>query len=196
MRSSAISLRDAENDLVEARVIELREAPDLLGDRSYDLSYLRAIHRQIFQDVYDWAGDVRTVGIEKGDESFCPRAASASRWTMSPRRFTASNNSRLFPKQISRAPSRKVGPPVANGAETGRSCHGVVTTRTEHAGTTWHAVAPPRQVSSICGIHGNSANTLLADCKSVRSNAVCASTAWRAMGPAAPATLLGTDRSK
>ena len=66
------ALRDAQNDLVEARVIELREAPDLLGDRSYDLSYLRAIHRQLFQDVYDWAGDVRTVGIEKGDESFCP----------------------------------------------------------------------------------------------------------------------------
>lgn len=65
-------LRDAENDLVEARVIELREAPDLLGDRSYDLAYLRVIHRQLFQDVYDWAGDVRTVGIEKGDESFCP----------------------------------------------------------------------------------------------------------------------------
>ena len=66
------SLRDAENDLVEARVIELREAPDLLGDRSYDLAYLRAIHGQLFQDVYVWAGDVRTVGIEKGEESFCP----------------------------------------------------------------------------------------------------------------------------
>lgn len=66
------ALRDAENDLVEARVIELREASDLLGDRSYDLAYLRAIHRHLFQDVYVWAGDVRTVGIEKGDESFCP----------------------------------------------------------------------------------------------------------------------------
>jgi cell filamentation protein len=65
-------LRDAENDLVEARVIELRETPDLLGDRTYDLAYLCAIHRQLFQDVYTWAGDLRTVGIEKGDESFCP----------------------------------------------------------------------------------------------------------------------------
>jgi cell filamentation protein len=65
-------LQDAENDLVEARIIELREAPDLLGTRSYDLSYLQAIHRQLFQDVYVWAGDVRTVGIEKGNESFCP----------------------------------------------------------------------------------------------------------------------------
>jgi len=66
------ALRDAENDLVEARVIELREAPELLGDRTYDLAYLRAIHLQLFQDVYVWAGDVRTVGIEKGGESFCP----------------------------------------------------------------------------------------------------------------------------
>lgn len=66
------ALRDAENDLVEARVIELREVPHLLGDRTYDLAYLRAIHRQLFQDVYIWAGDVRTVGIEKGGESFCP----------------------------------------------------------------------------------------------------------------------------
>ncbi len=66
------ALRDAENDLVEARVIELREAPEILGDRTYDLRFLRAIHRQLFQDVYVWAGDLRTVGIEKGGESFCP----------------------------------------------------------------------------------------------------------------------------
>jgi cell filamentation protein len=66
------ALRDAENDLVEARVIELREAPELLGGRTYDLLYLRTIHRQLFQDVYVWAGEVRTVGIEKGGESFCP----------------------------------------------------------------------------------------------------------------------------
>ena len=67
-------LQNAENDLVETRLIELRENPGLLGDRSYDLRFIRAIHRQLFQDVYDWAGDFRTVGIEKGDESFCPPA--------------------------------------------------------------------------------------------------------------------------
>lgn len=65
-------LRNAETDLVEARIIELRESPDLLGDRTYDLAYLCAIHRQLFQDVYVWAGDLRTVGIEKDGESFCP----------------------------------------------------------------------------------------------------------------------------
>lgn len=68
------ALRDAEND-VEARVIELREAPDLLGDRTDDLTYLQTIHRQLSQDVYVWAGDVRTVGIEKGSEPSCPRGS-------------------------------------------------------------------------------------------------------------------------
>ncbi|MCH9731724.1 MAG: Fic/DOC family protein [Actinomycetia bacterium] len=65
-------LRDAENDLVETRVLELRESPAVVGTRIYDLAFLRAIHCQLFQDVYTWAGDLRTVGIEKGDESFCP----------------------------------------------------------------------------------------------------------------------------
>lgn len=69
---SADKLRDAENDLVEARLIELREKPALLGSRTYDLPFLQAIHRQLFQDVYEWAGSVRTVGIEKEAESFCP----------------------------------------------------------------------------------------------------------------------------
>lgn len=69
------ALQDAENDFVEARVIELREHPELVGRRTYDLAYLKAIHRQLFQDVYDWAGDLRTVGIEKGNESFCPPAS-------------------------------------------------------------------------------------------------------------------------
>lgn len=65
-------LRDAENDLGETRLIELRENPGLLGHRSYDLAYLQRIHRHLFQDTYEWAGDVRTVGVEKGGESFCP----------------------------------------------------------------------------------------------------------------------------
>lgn len=66
------ALQDAENDLVESRVIELREAPEILGARTYGLSHLQAIHRQLFQDVYIWAGDLRTVGMEKAGESFCP----------------------------------------------------------------------------------------------------------------------------
>lgn len=46
-----------------ARVAELERRP-VEGD--FDLKHLRAIHRHIFGDVYDWAGEFRTVDIAKG----------------------------------------------------------------------------------------------------------------------------------
>jgi cell filamentation protein len=67
-------LQEAENDLVEFRVAELRERPGLVN-QSFDLPHLRSIHRHLFQDVYEWAGELRTVGLAKGGgESFMPPA--------------------------------------------------------------------------------------------------------------------------
>lgn len=97
-------LRDAENDLVEARVIELREDPNLLGDRT-DLAYLRAIHRQLFQDIYVWAGDLRTVGIEKEDESFCAPGGISRPMEHVAARSTSSTGSERSAKVISLARS-------------------------------------------------------------------------------------------
>ncbi|RIK85488.1 MAG: cell division protein [Hyphomicrobiales bacterium] len=37
---------------------------------NFDLAHLRAIHRHLFQDVYDWAGEIRTVEISKGGHQF------------------------------------------------------------------------------------------------------------------------------
>jgi len=37
---------------------------------SFDLAHLRAIHHHLFQDVYDWAGELRTVEISKSDQQF------------------------------------------------------------------------------------------------------------------------------
>ncbi|MDT4853357.1 putative adenosine monophosphate-protein transferase fic [compost metagenome] len=37
----------------------------------YDLASLKRIHRQLFQDIYDWAGELRTVDISKGCTHFC-----------------------------------------------------------------------------------------------------------------------------
>lgn len=98
-------LRDAENDLVEARVIELREAPDLLGDRTYDLTFPRAIHRRLFQDVYVWAGDVRTVGIEKEGESFCPPGNVGQPMTHVAAEVHRLHQLKTFPRPTSRQPS-------------------------------------------------------------------------------------------
>ncbi len=36
----------------------------------FDLKHLRAIHRHLFQDVYDWAGEIRTLEISKGASQF------------------------------------------------------------------------------------------------------------------------------
>lgn len=65
------ALRDAEVDLSEYRLLETRENADVVGPRSYDMHHLASIHRHLFQDVYVWPGEVRTVGLEKGGESFC-----------------------------------------------------------------------------------------------------------------------------
>jgi cell filamentation protein len=37
----------------------------------FNLRHLRDIHRHLFQDVYAWAGSLRTVRIAKGDSAFC-----------------------------------------------------------------------------------------------------------------------------
>jgi cell filamentation protein len=37
----------------------------------WDLARLQAFHRHIFQDVYHWAGQLRTVDISKGGDLFC-----------------------------------------------------------------------------------------------------------------------------
>lgn len=38
----------------------------------FDLQHLQSIHRHLFQDVYGWAGEIRTVQISKGESSFLP----------------------------------------------------------------------------------------------------------------------------
>ncbi len=39
-----------------------------------DLAHLQAIHHHLFQDVYEWAGKLRTVEINKGGTQFLPSA--------------------------------------------------------------------------------------------------------------------------
>jgi cell filamentation protein len=60
-------LAQAEAELTGYRLIELQLNP-LTG--RYDLAHLQAFHRHVFGDVYDWAGELRTVSIGKG-QLFC-----------------------------------------------------------------------------------------------------------------------------
>jgi len=61
--SNPAELTRAEADLTASRLYDLQRAR-LAGD--YDLDHLRFFHRVIFGDVYDWAGELRTVSIGRG----------------------------------------------------------------------------------------------------------------------------------
>ncbi|MEQ4466536.1 putative adenosine monophosphate-protein transferase Fic [Enterobacter asburiae] len=49
----------------------LRAATLNLGPPARGLPHLSAIHRHLYQDIFDWAGDFREVDIYKGDTCFC-----------------------------------------------------------------------------------------------------------------------------
>ncbi len=42
-----------------------------LPEGTFDPTHYCALHRHLFQDVYDWAGEYRTVRIAKGSAMFC-----------------------------------------------------------------------------------------------------------------------------
>ncbi len=64
---TSADLEAAEREITHAALLWLRESP---VQATYDLPHLCAIHRRIFGDIYDWAGQVRTVAIAKGS-MFC-----------------------------------------------------------------------------------------------------------------------------
>lgn len=60
-------LHTFERKLTMLRLLEMIDKP-IKGN--FDFRHLKAIHRYIFQDVYDWAGKIRKVDIAKGN-MFC-----------------------------------------------------------------------------------------------------------------------------
>jgi cell filamentation protein len=59
-------LQRVEREFVQQRIEE--GAP--CGQ--FDLSHLQTIHHHLFQDIYDWAGEPRTIEIAKGSSHFLP----------------------------------------------------------------------------------------------------------------------------
>jgi cell filamentation protein len=60
----------AELDAFEAEISSAR-AEEPLPEGILDFKHYCAIHHHLFQDVYDWAGQPRTVRIAKGGNPFC-----------------------------------------------------------------------------------------------------------------------------
>jgi cell filamentation protein len=73
--STAAELETAEREITHAALIFLREEPVHPG---YDLTHLCVIHRRIFGDIYDWAGQIRTVAISKQSMFCLPRYIQSS----------------------------------------------------------------------------------------------------------------------
>lgn len=56
-------LKEAERKITSVRIAELKRKP-IKGEMNNE--YLKKIHKHIFKDIYQWAGDFRTVKISKG----------------------------------------------------------------------------------------------------------------------------------
>ncbi|MCU6677500.1 putative adenosine monophosphate-protein transferase Fic [Leclercia tamurae] len=67
-----LSIRQAER-LAQAayELTALRAATLPLGPLLRGLPHLCAIHQHLYQDIFDWAGDIREIDIYQGDTRFC-----------------------------------------------------------------------------------------------------------------------------
>jgi cell filamentation protein len=66
-----LDIRDqATLDAFEVEISTLR-AEEPLPEGDFDPEHYCRIHRHLFQDVYDWAGQYRTVRTSKGGNVFC-----------------------------------------------------------------------------------------------------------------------------
>ncbi|ENM5740058.1 Fic family protein [Vibrio mimicus] len=62
-------LDEAEVAFSEHRYIEYTSL--ISGLEDFDIGHFRHLHWVLFQDVYEWAGEVRDVDISKGNTRFC-----------------------------------------------------------------------------------------------------------------------------
>jgi len=63
-------------DNLEASLVTIRswELERISFDKTFDLHHLKAIHKHLFQGIYEWAGQVREVNLAKGETHFLPHS--------------------------------------------------------------------------------------------------------------------------
>jgi cell filamentation protein len=86
-----LGLKDpARLDQIE-RLIVTQRITEGAPRGDFDLNHLRAIHRHLFQDLYDWAGEIRTVEITKSGQLFQLRRFIEVGWADIHKRLSAAD---------------------------------------------------------------------------------------------------------
>ena len=70
----AANAKERDFSLLRRRELDLRPVNPGSNGTGFDLRHLREIHRRLYQDVWAWAGKIRTVEISKGSSTFHPNA--------------------------------------------------------------------------------------------------------------------------
>jgi cell filamentation protein len=65
-----LGIRDPTKLEIHERRLVTQRAREGCPTGDFDLRRLKAIHRHLFQDIYDWAGEIRTVEISKSADHF------------------------------------------------------------------------------------------------------------------------------
>ena len=63
------TLMQAESYYSAMRLMELENG---IKFENVDFDFYLSIHKYLFQDIYDWAGQIRTTNISKKGTCFCP----------------------------------------------------------------------------------------------------------------------------
>ena len=70
--SNSAELAAAEEKISKKKALELFENDIFDKLEAGKFSALKAIHKYLFEDIYDFAGQIRTVNIAKGNFRFAP----------------------------------------------------------------------------------------------------------------------------
>jgi len=70
------SLEEAESVVCTLRLTEFYNKPSKIGNNGGNdfnlISHLKAIHKHLFQDIYSWAGEIRSYPMKIGIDVFTP----------------------------------------------------------------------------------------------------------------------------
>lgn len=65
-------LSELESQITDSKFVKSKQSDDDIPTGNFDLKHLQAVHKYLFGELYDWAGEIRRQGfISKGQSVFC-----------------------------------------------------------------------------------------------------------------------------